>query len=162
MKIKSITGEVLFEDDSDNIRDCLKNANLRGANLRDANLQDADLRDANLQDADLPHYKIVPEEGSFIAWKKARYDSLVKLRIPAKAKRTSSLISRKCRAEFVQVLAIYKDGKQIEKAHGNHDEKTIYKKGEYVYPDKYDPDPRVECSHGIHFFLTREEAEWWV
>lgn len=26
-------------------------------------------------------------------------------------------------------------------------------------PDKFDPDVRVECSHGIHFFLTREEAE---
>jgi len=28
-----------------------------------------------------------------------------------------------------------------------------------VKPDSFDPDPRVECSHGIHFFMTRKEAE---
>jgi len=36
-----------------------------------------------------------------------------------------------------------------------------YRVGELVYPDSYDPDIRVECTHGIHFFLTREEAESW-
>jgi hypothetical protein len=38
-------------------------------------------------------------------------------------------------------------------------ENTIYKTGCEVFPDSFDPDPRVECSHGIHFFITREEAE---
>jgi hypothetical protein len=28
-----------------------------------------------------------------------------------------------------------------------------------IRPDKFDADPRVNCSHGIHFFITREEAE---
>jgi hypothetical protein len=39
--------------------------------------------------------------------------------------------------------------------------------GEYVegatyHPDTYDDDIRVECTHGVHFFLTREEAERWI
>ena len=25
--------------------------------------------------------------------------------------------------------------------------------------DRYDPDPTVECSHGIHFFITEQEAK---
>lgn len=36
---------------------------------------------------------------------------------------------------------------------------TTFNAGKIVRPDKYDSDPRVECTHGIHFFLTREEAE---
>jgi hypothetical protein len=34
---------------------------------------------------------------------------------------------------------------------------TPYQLG-FIKPDSYDPDPRVECSHGIHFFITKEEA----
>jgi len=40
-----------------------------------------------------------------------------------------------------------------------HDGRTEYAPGIVVRPDKWDPDPRVECTHGIHFFLTRQEAE---
>ena len=35
----------------------------------------------------------------------------------------------------------------------------LYEPGKIVYPDKYDPDIRVECTNGIHFFQTYEEAE---
>ena len=31
--------------------------------------------------------------------------------------------------------------------------------GEMVYPDEFDPSPLIECSHGIHAFITREEAK---
>lgn len=34
-----------------------------------------------------------------------------------------------------------------------------YKAGETVKPDSFDPNPLVECSYGIHFFITRSEAE---
>ena len=33
--------------------------------------------------------------------------------------------------------------------------------GQPTYPDSYDDDERVECSHGIHVFMTRQEAEEW-
>jgi len=37
--------------------------------------------------------------------------------------------------------------------------KTEYKVGETVKPDSFDDNPFVECTHGIHFFITRQEAE---
>jgi hypothetical protein len=37
--------------------------------------------------------------------------------------------------------------------------RTLYTQGAMVYPDKYDDDIRIECTHGIHFFITKREAE---
>ena len=133
----------------------LEGANLYGANLEcaylyGANLEGATLEGANLKGAKLPNFQICPEEGDFIAWKKVR-EGVLKLLVPATAKRTSSLVGRKCRAEFVVVL----EGSGVSK----HDGKTVYEPGMTVYPDKYDDDIRVECTSGIHFFITRKEAE---
>jgi hypothetical protein len=36
---------------------------------------------------------------------------------------------------------------------------TLYKVGEIVRPDSFDPDVLVECSHGINFFISKIEAE---
>lgn len=120
------------------------------ADLSWANLSWANLSGANLSGANLPTFQICPEEGDFIAWKKVK-GGVLKLLVPAAAKRTSSLVGRKCRAEFVQVL----EGEGVS----THDGKTVYKPGSVVYPDKYDDDIRVECTSGIHFFITRKEAE---
>lgn len=108
---------------------------------------------AYLAGAKLPHFQI--PQGSLAAWKKAS-GKLVKLLIPAEARRTATLIGRKCRAEYAIVLEV-EGGKPVESNRGH----VIYAPGETVRPDSYDPDPRVECTHGIHFFLTREEAEEW-
>ena len=82
-----------------------------------------------------------------------------KLRIPEGAARTSSLVGRKCRAEFVEVLEIIgKDGNPVPQAVGRYDSNLIYVTGQTIHPDRYDPDIRIECTHGIHFFMTREEA----
>ena len=155
---------------------CLHGANLRGANLREANLQGAglqgaNLRGANLQGANLDKetiqninkyrpFQIVPQEGSFIAWKKGRDGEIIKLEIPASAKRTSSLIGRKCRASKAKILSIKKDGKKVKSCQcWNISYHFTYEVGKIAVPDKYDDDIRVECSSGIHFFITREEAE---
>ena len=137
----------------------LSDANLRGADLSGADLSDADLRNANLRGANLPgadlsdakgleHLVIVPE-GTIVGYKKLANNSVAVLRIPADARRVNAYGSRKCRAEFAYVV----HGKG-EARHNN----MPYSPG-LVVPDSYDPDPRVECSHGIHFFLTRREAE---
>jgi hypothetical protein len=133
-----------------------KCANLSGANLRGANLSGADLSDANLRGAYLPHFQLVPDTGSFEAWKKTT-NGLVKLRIPASAKRTSSLVGRKCRASKAQVIAVYPvdDGPQLS----HYDGVTEYRLGETIKADRWDDDIRIECTHGIHFFITRAEAE---
>jgi Family of unknown function (DUF5758)/Pentapeptide repeats (8 copies) len=128
----------------------LSGANLSYANLSGANLSYAYLSDANLSGAKLPHFSICPEEGGFIGWKKVQGEVVLKLYIPPSAKRTSTLVGRKCRAEFVTVL----EGEGLSGRGGVH-----YEPGKTVCPDKYDPDIRVECTHGIHFFITRKEAE---
>ena len=144
----------------------LRGAYLRGADLRGADLSGADLRGAYFRGAYLkkiePLFRIVPEEGSFIAWKKCVGEHLVKIEIPSEAKRHNYLGGRKCRAEFVKVLDIRNSkGHKVKKCHGKHDLKTIYEIGKIVRPDSYDPDPLTECSNGIHFFLTKQEAKDW-
>ena len=81
---------------------------------------------------------------------------IAKLRVPPEARRTASLAGRKCRAEFVEVLGI--DSKSSSHV-SRYNKGTVYRAGEVVRPDAYDDDIRVECTHGIHFFLTRQEAE---
>ena len=129
-------------------------ADLYGADLRDADLSYANLSGANLSGANLPAFSLVPEESSFIAWKKLRNGVVAKLLIPAEAKRTSSLVGRKCRAEFIEVLSL-SEGTSCS---GQFDELTIYTVGETVKADSYNDDIRLECTHGIHFFVTKQEA----
>jgi hypothetical protein len=128
----------------------LSRANLYGAYLSGANLSRANLSGANLSGANLPHFLILPE-GDLIVWKKLSNGVICKLKIPADVKRINSLTGRKCRAEKALVL----EGEGL----GSYDQKTIYKVGEWVIPDSFDDDIRIECSHGIHFFITRKEAE---
>lgn len=144
----------------------LRVADLRGANLREANLRGANLRGANLYGANLYGAKnipfiplVCPEKGSFTAFKKCG-SYIIELLIPQDAKRCSAT-TRKCRASYAKVVAITNmDGSQAEVDHvTNHAYEPIeYKIGEYVYPDSFDDDRWNECSHGIHFFINRQEA----
>ena len=139
----------------------LYEANLRGANLRGADLCGANLRGANLCGAkNIPFIPLVcPEKGSFTAFKKCG-SYIIELLIPQDAKRCSAT-TRKCRASYAKVVAITNmDGSQAEVDHvTNHAYEPIeYKIGENVYPDSFDDDRWNECSHGIHFFINRQEA----
>ena len=131
----------------------LSGANLRGANLRSADLSGANLSGANGADLAIARTRILPE-GDLIGWKKCRNDVVVKLAIPAAAKR-SHAFGRKCRAEFADVIEVFGDGKAISL----HDGKTEYVAGQRVTPDSFDENWQEECSCGIHFFITRAEAE---
>jgi hypothetical protein len=130
----------------------LSGADLSGANLSGANLSGADLSRANLSGADLLKLlavrTIVPD-GDLVGWKKLCDGVICKLQIPAKAKRVGGFIGRKCRAEFAVVL----EGNGQSQHNGME-----YKVGETVKPDTYDPNPLVECSNGIHFFISKQEA----
>ena len=99
-----------------------------------------------------------PETGSFIGWKKGGSGEIICLEIPADAKR-SSANNRKCRCDKAKVVSITdKDGNEKETANGWINPEFIYKVGEMVYSDKWDKNRWVECSNGIHFFMTRDEA----
>ena len=166
-------GTILFEYEKENntINDTLleaikSGAYLSGADLRGAYLSDAYLRGAYLSDADLRGAKEIPyiplacpSDGAFIGWKKVN-GKLVKLLIPEDARRCSAT-SQKCRCDKAQVLAITdNDGNNPidEVLNTSQDVELLYKVGETVYPDSFDEDRWNECSHGIHFFINKQDA----
>lgn len=137
------------------------NADLRGADLRGAILWNAYTYGMETDTATKIDWPMAcPEKGSFIAWKKAG-EYIVKLEIPEDAKRSSATTS-KCRASKASVLEIqYKNGTKADVTEIMTDRCWIYKVGEMVYPDSWDDNRFNECSHGIHFFMTRDEAVAW-
>ena len=152
----------------------LREANLSGADLSGADLREANLSGANLYEADLrlakniPSYAcrlVCPEEGSFIGFKKARTtapdfrEAIVKLLITEDAKR-SSATTRKCRCDKAKVISITSlDGKEnFTTAYSYYDRFFQYTVGQTVIIDDFDEERWNECSTGVHFFITREEA----
>jgi hypothetical protein len=146
----------------------LYGAHLSGANLYGANLYGADLSGANLYGANLRSAKnselaqtqtIIVPEGNLVGWKKCRNNVIVKLLIPQKAKR-SNATGRKCRAEYVQVLRVFgQDGKTADEGISTYNSSVVYRKGDTVRCDTWNEDRFTECGGGIHFFISRVEAE---
>ena len=148
----------------------LKGANLESANLYYANLEGAILKGANLYDTDLRFTKNIPdgipmacpESGSFIGWKKVRYEDyeyLVKLEIPEDAER-SSATTNKCRCSKAKVLEItnINTDKKVKQVTNSNYAECVYRVGEMAYPDYFDTNRWDECSHGIHFFMDKQDA----
>jgi hypothetical protein len=141
----------------------LRGANLTKANLRGANLTKANLRGANLTNVRTNIYTIgynlvCPEEGSFIAYKKAK-DCIIKLLILENSKRSSST-SIKCRCDKAKVLDIenIETGEKVESVPSNYNVNFVYRVGEIVKVDNFDEDRWNECSIGIHFFMNKQNA----
>ena len=182
------TGRVLFEYEKENntVKDTVieavrKGAYLRGADLGGAHLGGADLRGADfrcaylggahLRGADLGGAKDIPfipmacpSDGAFIGWKKVydtelEEDYLVKLEICDDSKR-SSASGTKCRCDKAKVLEItgMETGEKVESVINTNYMQTVYKVGEMVEADEWDENRWKECSHGIHFFVNRQEA----
>jgi uncharacterized protein DUF5758/pentapeptide repeat protein len=131
----------------------LSRANLSRADLSGANLSGADLAKASNYQVSLARTRILPE-GDVIGWKSCQDGVIVKLLVPAKARR-SHAFGRKCRAEYAKVLEVI----GAEVGVSRHDGTTKYQPGKTVKPDSWDEDWQNECAPGIHFFITREEAE---
>lgn len=164
-------------------------ANLSGAVLYSAELRYSNFLHAEFMNTcfqfcsarglqNMPYVPMVcPEEGSFIAWKagfllhhksitsfgiNTTEPALVKLMIPADAKR-SSAFGRKCRASKAKVLDIYHlDGTKCLKGavvQSSWDSDFTYHVGDVVEPEEpFDEDRWAECASGIHFFMNRQEA----
>lgn len=120
-----------------------------------------------------PRKSVCPEEGAFIGWKKCLFEikingmirtekCIVKLWIPKDAKR-SNAFSNKCRCSKAKVLGVYDlfgnelTGVQCARSACSCSG-TKYVKDRWVYPDSFDEEWYRECSHGIHFFMTFDEA----
>ena len=174
-----VKSSLIFADFSDAnlVGACLVDSNLLNADLECANLGWADLRNCNLTHANfrccnLWHGNLVgakyvpyiplrcPSDGAFIGWKRVK-DVLIKLEIPADAKR-SSATTHKCRCDKAKVLGFYDTLGEMElnitELVNDRYEKCKYVKGEMVYPDYFDEDRWDECSHGIHFFINKQDA----
>ncbi len=159
----------------------LSEANLSGADLSEAdlfgaNLSEADLSRANLSRANLSRANYIekaknlfypiacPEIGAFVGWKKARvktggHECIVKLGITEDAVR-SSAAGRKCRCSKATVLEIQDlEGNVLEQAAvSDRDENFHYIPGTVASVLDFDENRWNECSTGIHFYITREEA----
>ena len=116
-----------------------------------------------------------PSHGAFVGWKVCKKNPsglfrnidhmedlvLVKLEIPATAKRSSAEDTGKCRCDKAKVLGIYKiNGKKYggNMAYSLYTNNTIYPIGKMVYPDSFDENRFKVCSHGIHFFANKQDA----
>lgn len=146
-------------------------ANLTGADLTGATLRSANLAEANITGAKFSPFQIVPQVGQFRAFKKVislttsrncLTPFVLELLIPRSAQRTSTPISRKCRASKAKVVRVVDPDPQwsaITRFYSLHDRDFIYEVGKWVVPSgEYNGDIRVDCTHGIHFFMTYEEA----
>lgn len=118
-----------------------------------------------------------PPEGSFIGYKIAAsghyYDgdigiflgnySIVKLRIPEDAKRSSAIsgYGAKCRCNKAEVLDIFdinNRSKKYSAAVSLYDKRFLYIVGERVVVDDFCEYRFKECAPGIHFFMSSFEA----
>jgi hypothetical protein len=146
----------------------LQDADLQGANLQYAKLQDADLQGANLWRANLQGALNAPEsvadatsicpDGELVVYKKLR-EGVAVLSIPSDAKR-SNATGRKCRSSKAIVIELPEG---VEVGHSQHDPSFEYRAGATVEPkEPFCEDRWNECASGIHFFITRGEAERWT
>ncbi len=160
------------------------NCDLSHANLVDCNLFIADLRGCDLSSANcdgtnfygsilwgamldnLNHTErtkffrqYCPEQGYFLGYKKCFNNRLVTLLIPKDAKRCSSTTNA-CRCNKAKVVAITDlDGEGFyTEATSFVDENFVYKLGEMMVADSYNDDRWLDSSHGIHFWMSVEEA----
>ena len=147
----------------------LTGANLTRVNLSGADLTRADLTRANLEGANLTRAtgaelviartRILPDEGDIIGWKKCAGEKIVKLLISDGTKR-SHAFGRKCRAQSAKVLEIFNnDGTISSFAVSAYNCQFTYRVGETVSVPNFSDNWQEECAPGIHFFITRTEAE---
>ena len=183
IQIKSIFGDVLFEYEKENntLKDTLEKAvkngadlsgaNLSGADLRwadlsEANLSGADLSEANLSRADLSEANLSAEEkirkGKIMkkkatVYKKCR-NKIVELELQ-KGSIVFSINNNKCRTNRAKVISIDGESTKGITIASDHDPSFIYEVGKMVEIEDFDLMYNVECSTGIHFFWTKEEAK---
>ena len=145
----------------------LSNADLRRANLSDADLSNANLSNANLSKANLSNANLDEKEklrkGVIIdnpvrVFKKCIGNNIVELEL-LKGSIVFSINNKKCRTNKAKVISINGMCEKGLKCYSSYNNKFIYEVGKTVEVKDFDLMYNVECSSGIHFFWTKEEAE---
>lgn len=109
-----------------------------------------------------------PKAGSFIGYKKACGTTpgnwttlyLVKLEIPADAKRSSATNKkRRCsKAKVLSITSLANPAEEIAQASSFWDRNFVYIVGETVEVPDFNEDWRMTCAPRIHFFMNEEDA----
>lgn len=126
-------------------------ANLIGADLSDANLRCANLIGAKGTLIDYRMGKILSED--IIGYKKCKDNVIVTLKIPRGAI-VFSINGTKCRTNKAKVISI----DCADRAFSVFNHMSYYVGDEFTIYD-FDCMYNVECTKGIHFFMSKEEAE---
>lgn len=127
------------------MRASLRYANLSGANLRDAKGSLLEFRKGKILTSDIKGYKKC-KDGT-------KDGTIVTLLIPRGAT-VFSINGKKCRTNKAKVISI--DGADV--AYSTYKYMSYYIGDEFnIY--NFNCTYNVECGEGIHFFMTREEAE---
>ncbi|WP_256183603.1 pentapeptide repeat-containing protein [Extibacter muris] len=153
----NLSGAYLHSAD---LRGCdLTGADIRGADLFASALERADLTDIRT-DRDTKHYHLYcPEKGPFIGWKVCFGRRIVQLLVPEDARRISGTTNEvKCDKAKVLTIKSVDYRESYKEAHSYVDEDFVYRTGEMVYADNFNPDRFLDSAGGIHIWLTREEA----
>ena len=129
----------------------LYNADLHGANIYNTNLCKANLNGAKGTLIEYRKGKILTDK--IIGYKKCKDDIIVTLEIPRGAI-VFSINGNKCRTNKAKITAI--DG--ADRAYSNYGYVSYYIGDEFTIYD-FNCEYNIECGKGIHFFMTKEEAE---
>lgn len=137
----------------------LKNADFSNTYVFDGVYKNCFIKNTNILRKTQSFPIACPEKGSFIGYKQAN-GKVVELLIDENAKR-SSAFGRKCRCDKAKVIAIWAlDGEPagITKVASDYDSTFIYEIGQTVEVSDFDENRWNECSKGIHFYITFQEA----
>lgn len=120
---------------------------------------DFDYKNGEILCEDIVGYKAVcsvpPKK---ITSRRERPDAIVTLSIPSGAIVVSPN-GTKCRTNKAKVVQIEDSkGFRISKGFSYYDPNTIYRPRRWINVEHFDTNIHVECSNGIHFFKTKEEA----
>ena len=144
----------------------LTSANLTDANLTHANLTDADLTGTYLTFADLTDTILDEKEQCrkgivltepMIGYKKSDENKIITLEMPIGSK-VFSINNKKRRTNKANVI----DMQGETELSSIHDNSFKYHVGDEIEIKDFDDRYNVECWVGIHFFLTRDEAEEYI
>lgn len=153
-----------------------ENKYFRRCNFLDVSFEECDLSkvtfnqssfvgDCIAKNSKLPE-STLPETGDLIGYKRLGR-SIAKLLIKDGVKRVMGLGGGKCRAESAEVISlediltgepIKEDVSLVTFFPDISTDAKIYREGEEVKASSYEDCRLPECTHGIHFFLTRSEA----
>lgn len=137
----------------------LSEADIRGANMRSSALYKANLQGIKTDDTTQFFHLYCPAEGPFIGWKVCYGRKIVQLLVPADARRISGTTNEiKCDKAKVLTIKSVDFTQRYEEAHSYVDENFIYRTGQMVYAENFNPDRFAESGGGIHIWMTREEA----